>query len=287
MTVRPDNLPTPMKANHSNEPPRIQAAGFTLIELLVVIAIIAILAGMLLPALSSAKKKAAGAICVNNNKQLILAWLLYSGDFDDRTAYNGGSPLSGKDINNPSWVAGWLQMSVASDNVDTDMLIGQNYVQFGNIGYGYLRNAKSYKCPMDKTGNSATGMGGEARVRTISMNSRVGFNQQFKRQADFVSATGRDGTLVFIEEHPQSINDGWFVVNLAGDSPDTPGSYIITDYPASHHGGAGAVAFNDGHMEIKRWQDARTTPPITSGNIPLGVASPGNPDCRWLMDHAR
>jgi prepilin-type processing-associated H-X9-DG protein len=235
-----------------------------LIELLVVIAIIAILAGMLLPALGKAKIKAQAISCMSNTKQLMLANHMYQGDNGDNfpMAFHGGYVPGVNDVNKP-WVTGWLGWGTSADSTNLAYLLEPQYAVLASY---FARSKNIYKCPADNYASPAQrALGWNSRARSVSGNIYVGKGNGWANgpgysaggpnnlgiykgaaKASDLLIPGPAQTWVYVDEHPDSINDaGCFPPDNAVNIPDAPATY---------HNGAAGFAFADGHSEIHKWK---------------------------------
>jgi prepilin-type N-terminal cleavage/methylation domain-containing protein/prepilin-type processing-associated H-X9-DG protein len=298
-----------MKMNYRKKKGPSSGRGFTLIELLVVIAIIAILAAMLLPALTKAKAKAQGIQCMSNHRQLSLAWRMYSEDSQEWLVYASDDGSANNPYNKYSWTLTHMDFSSNPYNWDptVDIMIRPLWP--------YTKSVGIYKCPSDHSmvkDNTGTL---RPRVRTMSINLYLGGFAPpagqgpagtdgnwpwahpyciYNKTTDLTGGQRSPGpamTWVFLDMREDVINWGNYMTDMHGYPTTSSGTINPSQYqfqqdlPGFYHNFACGFSFADGHAEIKRWRDPRTYPALYS-NIPATYSTPRNQDVAWLQERA-
>ena len=212
--------------------------GFSLIELLVVVAIIAILAGMLLPALSKAKTKGQQINCLGNLKQLTLCWTMYADDNDNRLAPNNVQGVWGEEASDDSWVVGNVRLDRTNRNIENGKL------------FKYNRSAAIYRCPADRS--MVVGTKNVPRTRSYSISTGIAHENKQKgikyvRSFNDLTDPAPANASVFLDEDAYSIQNGAIGIE--------PREFYHWNLPASRHGNAGVLTFADGHAELWKWRD--------------------------------
>ena len=275
--------------------------GFSLVELLVVIAIVALIASLILPALARAKARAQGSFCLNNTRQLAVAWMIYADEHNGQLAYNvarsaHGSSLAVPAITSPpvadnpavadNWVNNILSWGLNPDNTNAAAMVETG------IGPFTSKSAALYRCPSDNVLSEAQrNAGWQSRVRSYSMNGMVGDtgnssapsvnmnNSNYIQFCRVFTVPHPSDIFVFLDEHPDSIDDGYFLVHEL----ESPAQWA--DLPASYHDGGANFSFADGHAEYRRWRNASTRQPAAAYAVrplPLPIKD-GLQDFDWVL----
>ncbi|HYG36244.1 MAG TPA: prepilin-type N-terminal cleavage/methylation domain-containing protein [Clostridia bacterium] len=271
--------------------------GFTLIELLVVIAIIAILAAMLLPSLAKSKQKAQGIQCMNNHRQLGMAWRMYAEDNNDNLVFASDDGYPNNPLNEYAWTRSHMDYD-PNNSLNWDI----NADMVKRPLWPYARVPSIYKCPADTSTITVDGVV-RPRIRTMSMNLYMGGfagtdgNWDYAKPYRIFTKMSQIGgghsfgpakAFVFLDMREDRVNWGNFMVDMRG-FPDNPGEYgFNTDLPGMYHNRACGFSFADGHSEIHKWLDGRTTPPLdmSGKEPPWYTPSPNNRDIAFLQDIA-
>ena len=292
--------------------------GFTRLDLVAVIAVLGVLFLIILPALAKPGLNSKVVQCLNNHRQLCNAWHMYADDNNDVLLYastgsgggrSGGSVFVSPAGNKPddfAWSGAHMNFD-GSNLANYDPRVDLQKRQL----WAYNRSMGIYKCPSDLSAIVNLSGATVPRILSVSMNLYVG---GFAPTAGSGSLSGTDGgwpfaasyrifsktteltkpgpakAFVFIDMRPDYANWGNFMQDMSGYSPIAPSVRTFNDLPGMYHDRAASISFADGHTEIKRWQDARTTPPLAANGQLLnfdGVASgKNNQDVYWLQDHS-
>jgi prepilin-type N-terminal cleavage/methylation domain-containing protein/prepilin-type processing-associated H-X9-DG protein len=220
-------------------PPNMKRHGFSLIELLVVIAIIAILAALLLPVLSRSKEKASRTVCLNNQKQLNLGWLMYADESGGILVSNGVDFSDAGAVESPSNC--WVMGNCGLDTNTTDITDGTLYP--------LVKNIPCYRCPLDTSVCLGTTI---PILRTYSLSCFLGGPQAdtdvngIKPLHKTSQIINPSRSLTFLDEDDLSIDDGHFLYKVTGDE--------WFNIPAWRHENGDTFAFADGHVEYWKWR---------------------------------
>ena len=257
-----------------------RTAAFTLVECLAIVAILSLLFATLVPGLSRSQPRGQALRCLNNLRQLTLAWVTYAADSNDTLAINSFGP---EGVGN--WIQGTMDWGTTRDNTNTVLLTDPRNAKLAPY---FGRTPGLFKCPADTYLSSMQGtLGWKQRVRSISMNAGVGAGSgkqvyvpplRIIERLSELNDPRPEGTWVLADEQADSINDPCLLIR-----PVSPESYNWIDLPAAYHSSAGSFSFADGHVELKKWRDSRTLlrPTMSAYYV---TSCPNSPDFQWLVE---